>query len=515
MKKMSVVFPVIMAVMMAVPMPAHAKEDKIESGIYVNDMDLSGMTVGEARQTIESYVNSYGDVQITMHAVDEGTISATASELGLKWGNEGILEEAASFGRDGDILRCYKELKDLEYENKVYNVAFDFDKEKIRALIEENAGQYNQEAVNASLVKTETGFQVTEGQSGIVVDTAASADAVYDYLLNEWNGAECDIDLVVSVDEPAGTAEDLAMVKDVLGTFTTSYSTSGGSRSANVANGCSLINGTTLYPGEEFSAYEAVAPFSEANGYFMAGSYLNGQVVDSLGGGICQVSTTLYNAVLRAELEVTERYNHSMIVTYVDPSADAAIAESSGKDFKFKNNTEYPVYIEGITTPDKQITFTIYGVETRASNREVSYESVVLERINPDTEVIYTDASRPVGYCSVQSAHIGYKAQLWKVVRENGVEVSREQVNSSSYMKAPRSATVGIATEDEGAYNAIMAAVATNSIDEVKAVAGAYKAAADAAAADAAAAQAAADAAAQAPAPEAPQPQPEEAPPAP
>ena len=204
-----------------------------------------------------------------------------------------------------------------------------------------------------------------------------------------------------------------------------------------------------------------------------------------------------------------------MIVTYVDPSADAAIAESSGKDFKFKNNTEYPIYIEGITTPDKHITFTIYGVETRDPGREVIYESVVLERIAPDTEVIYTDASRPVGFCSVQSAHVGYKAQLWKVVRENGEEVSREQVNSSSYMKAPRSATVGIATEDEGAYNAIMAAVATNSIDEVKAVAGAYKAAADAAAAEAAAAQAAAEGQAQPPAPaegSAP-PAPEQAPP--
>jgi len=510
---------------MAVTMPVHAKGDKIESGIYANDMDLSGMTMEEARQTIESYVESYKDAQIRMHVANEGAIVATASELGLKWGNEEILEEAANFGRDGDILRCYKELKDLEFNNKVYNIGFDFDKNKIKSLIEENAEQYNQEAVNASLVKTETGFQVTEGQSGMVVDTAASADAVYDYLAGEWDGTECDVDLVISVDEPAGTAEDLAKVKDVLGTFTTSFSTSGGSRSANVSNGCSLINGTTLYPGEEFSTYEAVAPFSQANGYYMAGSYLNGQVVDSLGGGICQVSTTLYNAVLLSELEVTERYNHSMIVTYVDPSADAAIAESSGKDFKFVNNTEYPVYIEGSTTPDKQITFTIYGVETRDSNREISYESVVLERINPDTEVIHADASRPVGYCSVQSAHIGYKAQLWKVVRENGVEVSREQVNSSSYMKAPRSATVGIATEDEGAYNAIMAAIATNSIDEVKAVAGAYQAAADAAAAQAAAeAQAAAGEqpgaeAPAAPVPEAPQPepqpQPEEAPPAP
>ncbi|MBD5484250.1 MAG: hypothetical protein HDR18_01785 [Lachnospiraceae bacterium] len=492
MKRLSMAGLLMITALTVSTLPVNAREDKFESGIYVDDMSLSGMTLQEAEDQIETYVNSFGEAQITMNAVEGGTIVTTASELGLKWGNEAILKEAANFGRDGDILRCYKELKDLEYQNKVYHVKFDFDKNKIRTLIEENATQYNREAVNATLTKTEEGFDITEGQSGVMVDTAASVDTVYDYLTNDWDGTSCTIDLVITVEEPKGNAEDLAKVRDVLGTFTTSYSTSGGSRSANVANGCNLINGTTMYPGDEFSAYEAVSPFTEANGYYMAGSYLNGQVVDSLGGGICQVSTTLYNAVLLSELEVTERYNHSMIVTYVDPSADAAIAESSGKDFKFKNNLDYPIYIEGVTTPDKQITFTIYGVETRDSNREVIYESVVLERTVPDTEVIYTNESLPVGYCSVQSAHIGYKAQLWKVVRENGVEVSREQVNSSSYMKAPRSATVGVASPDEGARNAIMAAVATNSIDEVKAVAGAYKAAADAAAA-----QAAADAAAQ------------------
>lgn len=503
MKRLSIAGLLMIAALTAVTLPVNAREDKFESGIYVDDMSLSGMTMQEAEDQIKAYVDSFGEAEITMNAVEGGTIVTTASELGLKWGNKSILKEAADFGRDGDILRCYKELKDLEYQNKVYHVKFDFDKNKIKTLIEENAVQYDREAVNATLTKTEEGFDITEGQSGIMVDTSASVDTVYDYLTNDWDGTSCAIDLVISVEEPKGNAEDLAKVKDVLGTFTTSYSTSGGPRSANVANGCSLINGTTMYPGDEFSAYEAVSPFTEANGYYMAGSYVNGQVVDSLGGGICQVSTTLYNAVLLSELEVTERYNHSMIVTYVDPSADAAIAESSGKDFKFKNNLEYPIYIEGVTTPDKQITFTIYGVETRDSSREVSYESVVLERTVPDTEVIYADESLPVGYCVVQSAHIGYKAQLWKVVRENGVEVSREQVNSSSYMKAPRSATVGVASPDEGARNAIMAAVATNSIDEVKAVAGAYKAAADAAAAQAAADAAAAEGA-PAPAPEAP-----------
>lgn len=474
-----------------VVMPVQAGEEKIESGIYVEDIDLSGLTKSQARQEIEDYVAGFGSAQITLHVNDVGEIPTTAAELGLKWGNDDILEEAVNFGRDGDIFNCYRELKNLEYKNKVYRVQFDFDKTKIRSLIEENAGQYNQEAVNATLQKTEEGFSVTEGQTGRVIDVEESVASVYEHLTGEWNGAACDIDLAVRIDEPQGTAEDLEKVRDVLGTFTTSYSTSGGARSANVANGCRLLNGITMYPGDEISALESITPFSEENGYYMAASYLNGQVVDSLGGGICQVSTTLYNAVLLAELEVVERYNHSMIVTYVEPSADAAIAESSGKDFKFKNNLDYPIYIEGYTTPEKQITFTIYGVETRDSSREVIYESEVLERIEPDAEVIYVDESMPVGFCSVQSAHVGYKARLWKIVKENGEEISREQVNSSSYMKAPRSATVGVATEDPNAYNTIMAAVATNSVDQVKAVAGSFRAAAEAAAAQAAAQQAA------------------------
>jgi len=478
-------------------MTVHAEEEKIESGIYVDQVDLSGMTVSEARSEVQAYVDSFGDMQVTLHAVDDQAIVTTASELGLKWANPEIIDEAVCLGKDGDIVQCYKALKDLEYSNKVYEVEFDFDKEKIRTLIEEQGAQYNKEAVDAVLTRTDGVFQIEDGQVGTAIDVNASTEAVYNYLVNDWQGGTAYVDLAVTVQEPRGSAEELAKVTDVLGTFTTSFSTSNGSRSANVSNGCRLINGRTLYPGDEFSAYEAVSPFSEANGYYMAASYLNGQVVDSLGGGICQVSTTLYNAVLRAELEVTERYNHSMIVSYVDPSADAAIAESSGKDFKFVNNTNYPIYIEGVTTPDKQITFTIYGVESRDSNREVVYESVVLERNVPEEEVIHVNESLPLGYCSVQSAHIGYKAQLWKIVKVDGVEVSREQVNSSSYNKSPRNATVGTATADPEAYNAIMAAVATNSIDQVKAVAGAYQAQADAAAAQAAAQAAAAQAAAE------------------
>ncbi len=478
----------VTAVIPSIQTRAQEEENRILTGVYVEEMSLEGKTKSEAKSLVETYVESLSEKMITLIAVGGNEVQVKVSDLGLYWSNQEIIDEAVNIGQTGNVVQRYKTAKDLQYQNKVYRLEFGIDQELVKTIIREQCAAYNMEAADATLTRENDRFVIIPGQTGEIVDEAASVKAIQDYLNSSWNREDDSIELTVTVKEARGSEEELEKVKDVLGTFTTSFKTSGSSRSANVRNGAELINGTTLYPGDEFSTYEAVSPFSQANGYYMAGSYLNGQVVDSLGGGICQVSTTLYNAVLLSELEVTERHNHSMIVTYVDPSADAAIAESSGKDFKFVNNTEAPIYIEGTTTDDKQISFTIYGVETRQSNRQVSYESEVISKTYPDSEVIYTDASLPVGSISVQSAHIGYRANLWKVVTENGVEVSREQINSSSYQVTPRTATVGIATADPNAYNEIMAAIATNNIDHVKNVVAALAAAAAPPAAEAPAA---------------------------
>ena len=456
----------------------NGKAKRILPGIFIENISLEGKTAEEARAEVESYVSeSLGGRVISLIAIDGNKVDITPAEIGLRWSNPEIVEEAADIGQTGNVVARYKAAKDLQYQNKVFHMEFDADREQIRQILEQQCAVYNVEAKDATLSRVNGSFVINEGQTGKVIDVEASTQLICDYFNSDWNEEEGgSIELIISVDEPQGTAEELGKVKDVLGTFTTSYRTSGSARSANVANGCALINGTTLYPGDEFSTCEAITPFTSENGYYMAASYLNGQVVDSLVGGICQVSTTLYNAVLLSELEVTERHNHSMIVTYVDPSADAAIAESSGKDFRFVNNTQAPLYIEGVTTDDKHITFTIYGVETRDSGHQVRYESEVVSTTYPDTEVIYVNESLPLGSISVQSAHIGYKANLWKIVTENGREVSREQVNSSSYKVTPRTATVGVATADPNAYNQIMAAIATNSIDHVKNVAAALAA---------------------------------------
>ncbi len=450
-------------------------DDRIQNGIFIGDIDVSGMGMEEASAAVQGYVDGLRQVNITMNAVGGNQITATAGDMGIRWENQDVLQEAFGLGKQGNLIRRYKELKDLERNNKKYDIELTFDKAALQTLLTEQCPQYDVEAQDASLRRENGQFIIEGGQTGEKVDIEASVAELEKFLADGWNKEAAEVDLVVTVDEPRGSREELEKVKDVLGTFTTSYSSSGASRSANVSNGCELINGTTVYPGEEFSAYGTVSPFTEENGYHLAGSYLNGMVVESLGGGICQVSTTLYNAVLLSELQVTERHNHSMEVSYVQPSADAAIAESAGKDFRFVNNLEYPIYIEG-HTQDKKITFTIYGVETRAPGRTISFESEILSETKPSSESVIADGKQPIGYVKVQSVHVGRTAKLWKVTKENGTEVSREEVNSSSYKMVPRTATVGTATSDPVAAQLIQAAIATSDIDYIKGVAAQLKA---------------------------------------
>jgi len=451
-------------------------ENTIESGIYVGDIDLSGMTAEEANRTVATFVSTLEDAQITLVAVNDQPVVVTGAELGIAWKNKDVVETAVSLGKQGNAVQRYKALAKLQKDKLVYPLELDIDEAAIEHVLEEQCSIYNVNASNATMKRVDGEFQIEEGTTGLVLNIEESKQKILSYIGMEWDYSDATIPLVVEVEQPRGDVESLAKLTDVLGTYTTAYKSSGSARCANVATGCAHLDGITLYPGEQLSVLSEITPFSVANGYQMAGSYLNGQVVDSLGGGICQVSTTLYNAVLLAELQVDERSNHSMIVTYVDPSADAAIAESSGKDFKFTNNLEHPIYIEGVTTPEKKITFTIYGVETRPENRTVEYESEILETNVPPTEAIIQNGGLPIGYVSVQSVHVGYKARLWKIVKEDGVEVSREEVNSSNYKAVPRTATVGTATADPNAYNQIQAAIATGSIDHVKAIAAALDA---------------------------------------
>lgn len=442
----------------------------IAENIYIGDIAVGGMTEVEANEAVDAYVESLGDTQFTL-TVDDKSVVATAEDFGVTWSNRVLIKDALDVGRTGNLIERYKSKKDLEHENLVFDMTYTADEEKVKSFLESNTADMNQEAINYGLVRENGAFTITDGQNGVAVDVEQSAQEIVSYIEESWTQTDASLELAASVVEPEGTKEQLERVTDVLGTFTTDFGTSSAGRAQNVRNGASKINGKVLYPGEQFSVYEAVNPFTAENGYELAGSYENGTTVQTYGGGICQVSTTLYNAVIRAELAINERFCHSMIVSYVKPSMDAAIA-GTYKDLKFTNNYDFPIYIEGYTS-GMQITFTIYGEETRAEGREVVFESETTSTTEPETKFV-ASSEYPIGYIHTeQSAHTGYTAKLWKIVKENGVEVSREQYNSSTYNPSPKIVTVGIKSDSEEAVAAMKAAIATKDEATIKSVAAA------------------------------------------
>ncbi|MCI7131915.1 MAG: VanW family protein [Lachnospiraceae bacterium] len=467
---------VVCAAGIYVGITAHAQENGehlIADNIYIGDIAVGGMTEVQANEAVDAYVESLGDTQFTL-TVDGKSVTATAADFGVTWSNPVIIKDAANVGKTGNLIERYKSKKDLEHENLVFDIAYTADREKVKSFLEEHTQDMNQDAVNYGLVRENGGFRITDGQNGVAVDVDRSADEIVSYIEDTWTQTNTTLELAASVVEPEGTKEQLERVKDVLGTYTTDFGTSSAGRAQNVRNGASKINGRVLYPGEQFSVYEAVNPFTAENGYELAGSYENGTTVQTYGGGICQVSTTLYNAVIRAELAIDERFCHSMIVSYVQPSMDAAIA-GTYKDLKFTNNYDFPVYIEGYTS-GMQITFTIYGEETRPVGREVSFESETTSTTEPETK-FEAVADQPIGYIQqTQSAHTGYTAKLWKIVKENGVEVSREPYNNSTYNASPRIIAVGIKSDNAEAVAAVKAAIASGNESTIRAVAAANSA---------------------------------------
>lgn len=429
---------------MASSMTVCAAGETILKGVSIDKLDVSGMTREEALAALESYEKNLGGQSIKL-GIGDNVIEAKLSDLGVTFDNEDLVDEAIGVGHAGNIVKRYKDQKDLQHSGKTFPLSWQTNEDTVRTYVEDNCTKYDKKAQNASLTRENGAFNFVAGTEGLELNVDSAVRTISDYLENSWTSDNTEVlNLETQVTEPEGSAEELANIKDLLGSFTTSFSTSGSNRCKNVSSGASHINGTVLYPGEEFSTYETVSPFTEANGYAMAGSYLNGEVVDSMGGGICQVSTTLYNAVLRAELNVTERSPHSMTVHYVDLSEDAAIA-GTYKDFKFVNSTEYPIYIEGYTTSDKKITFNIYGKETRDKNRTISFESQMVSE-TPATTILQEDAGQGIGYKAVSSkGSSGYVAELYKIVKVNGVETDRIKVNKSTYKGTNRVVTYGTA----------------------------------------------------------------------
>lgn len=457
--------------------------DIIISGVTVGGTDVSGMNSVQAEVAVRKAAEDYASASvITLELDGERRTEAALSELGMYAADlDSVIRKALDYGKKGNPLTCYKILKSAEKKEnqKDFSIKYEVSEESAGSALEEKLAGLLRAPQDAKLTRNGAETVVTEDVPGEKADVKKTVDNINRLIAEERGqtggegpgekmpgGASA---VVETADAEADiTSGELAGLTDVLGTFTTYYGESDGGRTLNVESGAAHIGGTLVQPGEEVSADGLMAPYTEENGYAMAASYENNEVVESMGGGICQVSTTLYNALLLAEIEITERYEHSMLVSYVEPSMDAAIADDV-KDLKFRNNMDTPFYIEAALSGGN-LTFNIYGREARPEERTVQYISETLETVESD-ETRYVATEDPVGTMYTRdNGHTGLKAQLWKVICEDGAEVSREAVNYSTYLASGKTVAVGTFSESEEISAKINAAVESQDEEQIRAV---------------------------------------------
>lgn len=440
----------VMAAGLIIMTPVSARaESVIPAGVYVGGLNLEGMTEVEAEKTVKDYVAAKMDQIVTLD-VNGTQAEASAEDLGLSWGNPDAVSEALEGAVvEGNLIKRYMKKKDLQENPMNVELELHIDQEKVSAFVTEKCGAAVAEAQDAVIVKKGDEFEITPSVTGIAVDMEATEKAINEALRAE-NTEGVSVAAVLTETEPRIKTEDVSEIKDLLGKYSTSFSTSGWARSTNLEVGTAKINGRVLMPGEVLSGYECMAPLTLANGYKMATAYENGRSVDSVAGGVCQIATTLYNAALNAELEIVQRQNHSMTVAYVDHSRDAAIA-GTYKDIKIANPYDTPIYIEGYTS-GKKLVFAIYGKETRPENREIKFESKTLQWINPGDPIEEFDPTLAPGQrVQVQSSHTGIRSELYKCVYVDGVLTERILLNKDSYNSSKAIYRVGPAAPVEPA----------------------------------------------------------------
>jgi vancomycin resistance protein YoaR len=230
----------------------------------------------------------------------------------------------------------------------------------------------------------------------------------------------------------------------VLGSAATQFSTNTENtkaRAINITKATGIINGTLIAPGQTFSFNGVVGPRSVELGYAIAHVYESGKVVNGVGGGICQVSSTLYNAVLYADLEVTDRRNHMFIVPYVPLGADATVDYGS-QDFKFVNNTDYPIRVEGIVSADNKVKFSIVGTDPDPSI-SIEIRSVTLDTIPFEVKYV-DDPTLATGTQELkQEGMNGYVAEAFKEYYRDGEYIKEVSIGKSTYKKLDEIINVG------------------------------------------------------------------------
>ncbi|MCL2352906.1 MAG: VanW family protein [Firmicutes bacterium] len=405
--------------------------DRIYDNIYINNIGVGGLTKEEALKKISQKPQEDLSGKTITVVCGAERLDLPFSGFKARLDYAPAVDAAFAYARDGSVNTRYDKITALKTTpyRITYEPEYSFDQSGLRAKIEDLARKIYVAPLDATVKRSAGVFSYTSERSGVQMDIDATVAKVKD-LLTAGSGGEVTADLQTL--EPLYTEAQLKQANSLLGTYSTNYKVGKNGRNTNLDVAANKINDQVVYPGQTFSTNAAMGPSTAANGWVNAPSYENGKVVDSIGGGMCQISSTLYDALLYAEMTIIERQNHSMKVGYMDYAFDATLA-GDYIDLKFRNDTDLPVFIE-CYLKDGKVTANIYGHETRPPGRTISFSNALEATIAPGVEQITEDPGLPEGERVVdQKAVTGFRYALYKTVYQDGVQVSHEKVNTSTY----------------------------------------------------------------------------------
>lgn len=467
-------------------------KETIASGVKIKGIDVSGLTAEEARGKIETIYQEKKEKEISIKYEDyETTINPTIIET--KYDVEKAVKEATSIGRDSNIFANNYEILFALLGKKDIDVNMTVNEEVAKKTIEDIGTNLPGVVIESGYYIENNQLIITKGEAGVKIDTDKLLDQVKQYLKSpeisdeyieipvvtkepekinidqihtevykevqdayytkdpftiypEVEGVDFDVEAAkkmleedkeeyvinLTITKPKVTISQIGTeaFPDQLATFKTNYDGGDKDRTTNLQLACQKINGKVLLAGETFSYNQTLGPRTAAAGYKNAKVYEAGQVVDGIGGGICQISSTLYNAVLRANLEIVERKNHQFVTSYVEAGMDATVVYGM-TDFKFKNTRKYPVKIVA-SAKNGVASVSLYGIKEE-KEYTFSFRTVTISTIPTSTRYV-DDPTLPVGTEKVkQKGANGRKTETYMTKMLDGKVVSTTVLSRDTY----------------------------------------------------------------------------------
>ena len=401
-------------------------------GTQVDGVDVSGMSLRKAQEywtnTIEP---TYADRTVTIANVEGRSI--TAKDLGYSSDYMDVLAAAWDAGRSGSLVDRYNDITERTAAPASYSVTRKlYDDTLISHYVQAAARTMNRDATEPTVASFSMDgyvFSFNEGTSGQKLDEERMAADIRAALENGGGT----VTMVLNEVRPEHTVADIKDDYGMIASARTNASSSSSARLSNLRVALASINGVSIKPGETFSFNQTVGQRTTARGYLPAGAYAAGEVIEEVGGGICQVSTTLFNAVVKANLEINERHNHSMPVGYVDKGKDATV-DWGRLDFKFTNNTDTEIHIAAYLNSEKRVIVGIFGKKL-PDGVYITVEGVTTG--TEDFQTVYeVDATLAPGTEMVkQEGRTGYTAEAYKIVWDkDGKQLSRSLLCKSQYL---------------------------------------------------------------------------------